>query len=296
MTALPLGKKAILFASPIVVIAFAWVGFPEAVKEYVKPGQPLLGELSHVYQTDGDLLFQQHCAYCHGSQGRGNGPAELTIKARSFGWDKFKFGTTLNGVPTDDNLLAVLKRGIPGSAMPAFDKLPDEHLRDLIGHIRSLAHSGLYAKIEEKQKKDDDFDPIALHAQVAKLLTPGEPLPIPEFILANPESLANGKKIYLTGCASCHGPLGKGDGPQEMKDDDGRPTRPRDLTHGVYKGGGTKADLYARLVLGVPGTPMPASTTLKPNEVQDVLNYVISMPETEKVLQGFRKASVYFNR
>lgn len=294
--ALSFGKKVFLFVYPVVVIAAAWVGFPKAVKEYVKPGQPIIGELSQSSETDGPSLFQQHCAYCHGSQGRGNGPAELTIKARSFGWDKFKFGTTLNGMPTDDNLLAVLKRGIPGSAMPAFDKLPDEYLRELIGHVRSLAHSGLYSKIEEKQKKDDDFDPVVLHGQVAKLLTPGELLPIPEFTPSTIESLGNGKKIYLVSCASCHGLFGKGDGPQEMKDDDGRPTRPRDLTRGVYKGGETKADLYARLVLGVPGTPMPASTTLKPNEVQDVLNYVISMPVTEKALQGFRRASVYFNR
>ena len=188
----------------------------------------------------------------------------------------------MNGVPTDENLLAILKHGIPGSAMPAFEKLPEEQLRMLIGHVRTLALSGLSARIEEKQRKDDDFDPVALHAQVAKLLTPGEILPIPEFTPSTPESIANGKKIYLTSCASCHGPTGLGDGPQEMKDEDGRLTRPRDLTRGVYKGGGPKADLYTRLVLGVPGTPMPASTTLKSNEVQDVLNYIISLVESDK--------------
>jgi mono/diheme cytochrome c family protein len=279
MPALTFAKKGLLYAFPALAAGTAWVAFPVGVAEYVKPGQPDVGLTATAEDLSGHALFQQHCAYCHGPGGRGDGPAELTIKARAFGYDKFKFATTLNGVPTDENLLAVLKRGIPGSAMPSFGDLPEEQLKLLVGHVRDLNYAGLYGRVEAKQKKDDDLDPVQLHQQVAKLTTPGEPLPIPAFTEATPASLANGKKVYDTSCASCHGPKGQGDGPQEMKDDDGKPTRPRDLTRGQYKGGGTKPDLYARLVLGIPGTPMPASTTLKPEEVQDVLNYVLSLAD-----------------
>lgn len=281
MTALSFGKKTFLFAFPAIVLAVAWVAFPKAIESQVRPSEPAIGLISTTGELNGHALFLQHCAYCHGENGRGNGPAELTIKARAFGWDKFKFATTLNGVPTDENLLAVLKRGIPGSAMPAFGDLPEEQLKLLVGHVRALNYSGIYGRIEAKLLKDDELDPISLHQQVARLMTPGDPLPIPAFPDATPESIANGKKIYLASCANCHGLQGKGDGTQEMKDDDGKPTRPRDLTRGVYKGGNSKADLYARLMLGIPGTPMPASTTLKPNEVQDVLNYVLSLAEAD---------------
>lgn len=274
MAELSFKKKLFLFASPGIAIAFAFA-MPSIVSKIVKSKEPHVGLLNQTSERDGQALFLKQCAYCHGPEGHGDGPAELSIKARAFGWDKFKFATTMNGVPTDDNLLAVLKRGIPGSAMPSFDALPEEDLKLLIGHVREMNFSGLYGRIEKKQ--GDEPDTVALHQQIVKLTTPGDPLPIPEFTPATSESLANGKKIYLTSCASCHGPLGKGDGPQEMKDDDGKPTRPRDLTRGVYKGGGTKADLYARLMLGVPGSPMPASTTLKLNEVQDVLNYILSL-------------------
>lgn len=277
MTVISPFKKSILFVYPGLLIVGGWFGFPYWAKEHVLSKGPPQGLVNQSVEIDGQVLFLKHCAYCHGPEGRGDGPAELTIKARAFGWDKFKFASTMNGVPTDENLLAILKHGIPGSAMPAFDSLPEEHLKLLIGHVRSLYYTGLYGKIEAKQKKDDEPDPVALHQQVAKLTTPGEPLPIPEFSAVTNESIANGKKIYLASCASCHGPEGKGDGPQEMKDDDGKPTRPRDLTRGVYKGGSTKADLYVRLKLGVPGTPMPASATLKENEIQDVLNYILSL-------------------
>ncbi|MFO0937942.1 MAG: c-type cytochrome [Gemmataceae bacterium] len=274
---LTFGKKVFFVIYPMVLVASAWYFVPSFLQPRMKAETPYRGVPSHPEEMTGATLFQQNCAYCHGPNGRGNAPAELTIKARWFGIDRFKFANTMNGIPTDENLAAVIKNGIPGSAMPAFDKLSPDQIAKLIEQIRTLAQEGAYTKVEEKLRKDDDFDPVSLQVQVAKTLTPGKVLPIPEFPAVTNESLANGKKLYLAGCASCHGPGGKGDGTQVMNDDDGRPNRPRDLTRGVYKGGGTKADLYTRLMLGVPGTPMPASTTLKPNEVLDVLNYIISL-------------------
>jgi mono/diheme cytochrome c family protein len=63
-----------------------------------------------------------------------------------------------------------------------------------------------------------------------------------------------------------------------MKDDLGRPIRPRNLTQGIYKGGHDIADIHARIVLGIPGTPMPASgSTLQPAEVEDLILYIRSL-------------------
>jgi mono/diheme cytochrome c family protein len=64
---------------------------------------------------------------------------------------------------------------------------------------------------------------------------------------------------------------------KELKNENGRPTHPRDLTRGGYKGGGAPERLYARILVGMPGTPMPASNTLKPDEVCDLVHYVRSL-------------------
>jgi mono/diheme cytochrome c family protein len=38
-------------------------------------------------------------------------------------------------VPTDDDLLAVVRGGIPGTAMPAFAQLTDAERRAVVGHV-----------------------------------------------------------------------------------------------------------------------------------------------------------------
>lgn len=251
--------------------------------------------------ASGAALFAQHCASCHGITGDGRGVAHLEPRARAFGADKFKLATTLNGVPTDDDLLRVLKRGIPGSAMPAFAQpadgapasgaavaahLTDDQLRAVIGHVRELTRAGVYADIRRKIEKagDEDFDPARASQRAAVLSQPGEPLAVPTVpVSAAPDRLANGKAAYLKNCAQCHGPEGKGDGPQvkDMKNEDGTPNRPRDFTAGVYKGGKEPAQLYARIRLGIPGTPMPATpvSSLPDADAADLISYVLSLSE-----------------
>jgi len=92
--------------------------------------------------------------------------------------------------------------------------------------------------------------------------------------------VAQGRALYLKGCASCHGDKGKGDGGQEQKNSDGMPTKPRDLTRGFFKGGRDQAQLYARIVLGLPGSPMPSSkSTFQPAEISHIINYISSLSD-----------------
>jgi cytochrome c oxidase cbb3-type subunit 2 len=280
MNGLSLVQKLFLFSFPVLATAGAWFGAPVVLDPYVQPTPPSESTAFLPNPALGHALFQKHCAYCHGPEGRGDGPAELWPRARAFGRDKFKFATTLNGIPTDSDLHGILKRGIPGSAMPAFGHLAESDLKELIAHLRVLTRSGIYSKVQTAQSKEGDFEPNEIQQQINRLTEVGPPLPIPAtFADATPESLANGKKVFDVSCAQCHGLLGKGDGSQveQMKNDDGSPARPKDLTTGVYKAGGSKADLYARLMLGIPGSPMPASTTLSPKDIQDVINYVQSL-------------------
>ena len=96
--------------------------------------------------------------------------------------------------------------------------------------------------------------------------------------------------MFLQNCANCHGPEGKGDGQQvkdlNFKNENGTPARPRDLTQGVYKGGGEPEDLYARIVLGIPGTPMPATTKLSPQDLDALIAYVRSLARNGETVAG----------
>jgi mono/diheme cytochrome c family protein len=77
-----------------------------------------------------------------------------------------------------------------------------------------------------------------------------------------PEAQEQAKYFFQEACASCHGPAGRGNGPDaaQLVDDEGYATRPRDLTSGIYKGNPAPEAIYRRIVAGLPGTPMPASS------------------------------------
>jgi mono/diheme cytochrome c family protein len=122
----------------------------------------------------------------------------------------------------------------------------------------------------------------------------------------SPASIDRGRKLYLsqvqgkkTQCADCHGPAGRGDGPNTeqfwpipgttperkyetvgLHDEWGFPQQPRNLTRGVYRGGRRPVDIYRRIFAGIRGTQMPGfgGTVLNDEEIWDVVNYVLSIP------------------
>ncbi|HZL99525.1 MAG TPA: ethylbenzene dehydrogenase-related protein, partial [Planctomycetota bacterium] len=83
-------------------------------------------------------------------------------------------------------------------------------------------------------------------------------------------------------CAPCHGATGKGDGWQAMVDSTGVPTRPRDLTAGVYKGSHEPAEVFRRLVAGLPGSPMPSNLTMYGEDGWHLTHYVLSLSSPEQ--------------
>ena len=112
------------------------------------------------------------------------------------------------------------------------------------------------------------------------------------------ESRDRGKLMFLKDgkCVNCHGPTGRGNGFQTedfqkndatggvfekrgLHDAWGQQIKPRDLTRGIYRGGRRPIDLYRRISQGIKGTPMPATpATVTPEQVWDLVNYVLSVP------------------
>lgn len=279
-TCLPRFHRTLLFIAPLVLAGLAW-GVPLALYSGRAASKPVAAST----EPDGVVLFRQHCAYCHGPNGDGRGSAVLDPPSRAFGRDKFKFATTLNGVPDDADLMRVIRRGIPGSSMPSFEHLPDAECRAVVEHVRRLTRQGVFDRFAARALKNDDDVDYERFAQLAATeCQPAAKLEIPAIPPGTPESVARGKVIYVKVCAPCHGTEGKGDGPQvkDLKNDDGTPNVPRDLTLGLYKGGGEPEQLYARIKLGIPGTPMPAADEKQtPEEIIALVHFLQSLPKPD---------------
>lgn len=114
-----------------------------------------LFQLSHLENASGPVrsdehgesfgLYREHCANCHGLTGDGAGATAgfLNPYPRDFRMGKFKFKSTpLRQAPTHEDLMIVLKKGIPGTAMPAFHRLKQTELEALADYVRYLSIRG----------------------------------------------------------------------------------------------------------------------------------------------------------
>lgn len=295
-TTLSRPAQGLVGLAPVGLLAL-WLAGGLAFHNRAQPTEPPEAEPA---APNGPALFVQHCAYCHGERGTGQGLAGLNPRARYFGRDKYKFTTThkgdQGGMPTDADLADTIRVGIPGSAMPGFAaKLTDAEMQAVVTHLRALTRAGLTERyVLDAKVNDEDPDWKEIAKKVDKLAAIDTPNVFPAFRPATAESAERGRALFLnaakTACASCHGTDGRG-GPAEndKKNDlphqggDGTLNRPRDLTTGVLKSGdyepGTtrKARLYSLIFYGIPGTPMPPHGKLSPQETEDLIDYVLSL-------------------
>ena len=239
----------------------------------------------------GAELYAQHCATCHGAKGDGKGLAAQFVfpKPRDFRSGRFRLVSASNGVPTLEDIEAVLRRGMPGSSMPPWSHLGDSAVKLLAEHIFVLRREGARdVQLAAAAESGDELSEEELTTIVNRLTTPGEVVEAIDLNTPAGNSVARGKELYATkGCLQCHGATGKGDGQQQMVDAEGLPTRPRDFTRGIFKGSADAASVWRRISLGMPGTPMPSSPALKPQEIGDLTHFVLSLSD-----ETVRKAAV----
>jgi cytochrome c oxidase cbb3-type subunit I/II len=116
----------------------------------------------------GARLFGESCASCHGTSGHGNSaaaaglfprPANLTVVEYSFA-----------------RLSDILWNGVPGSAMPRWNRLSHRDLQDLASYVRSI-------QITDRRETSD------------------------------PTLIEQGRDLYRHECTGCHGINGEGNGP-----------------------------------------------------------------------------------
>jgi mono/diheme cytochrome c family protein len=222
----------------------------------------------------GQAVYEQHCAACHGVHGDGNGPASVWLfpRPRDFSAGLFKIKSTPGtSLPTDSDLLTTLVRGMPGSSMPSFSYLKEQERRDVIEYVKFLT-----AYLNESGQRINRFDLARRNGELSESIqVPPEP---PVTVQALGEGTALFSKL---GCIVCHGETGAGDGPNapSLKDTKGLYLPPRDFNSGAFRGGATGHDLFLRIAIGLPGTPMvPYGTNvLTDQERWSLVHYIQSL-------------------
>ncbi|MFQ5790720.1 MAG: ethylbenzene dehydrogenase-related protein, partial [Acidobacteriota bacterium] len=224
----------------------------------------------HIASSDavlerGKRTYEKECVSCHGPEGNGAGEAAYLLypRPRDFTRGEYRLLSTWDGVPTDEDLYRTISRGMPGSAMPSWAHLSEETRWGLVHYVKSFSRRKL--EVKETYNPTQPYEEGRGTVQV-----PSEP-PYDE------AAKLRAKELFGKTCAPCHGPSGKGDGQQDQVDSQGRPTRPRDLTAGIFKGSPEPEHVYRRLVAGLPGSPMPSNPTVHGEDGWHLVHYVLSM-------------------
>ena len=249
---------------------------PKTAQTSVKPA------ITEALFNTGKRLYEKQCAVCHGLGGTGDGAAAYLLypKPRDFTQNEFRLVSTNNMQATDEDLFLTITRGMPGSAMPAWETLSAEQRWALVYYVRSLA--------EEPKARADGYLPQELESGkipwstreslITERIEPEAVIQVPQETPKTTESIERGREIFAQACASCHGPQGRGDGPQVLSDNAGFPIKARDITAGIFKGSSESRDLYYRIVAGLPGSPMPSYAGVYSDEqLGDLIHYVQSL-------------------
>lgn len=226
----------------------------------VSSGYPTPKDGFNASQQRGHGLYLRYCVGCHGTYGDGNGENAPYIdpKPRDFVGATFKCRSTPTGtLPTDQDLIHTLQRGVQASGMPPWLALSDENRVDLVTYIKTFSPRWQSEK-------------------------PGDPIKIPPEPAVTMESITHGAELFQKmECWKCHGQQGRGDGPSAptLTDSKDQPIRPYNFADAGndarFKCGQANEDLYRIFITGLDGTPMPSfADVIQPNDAWDLVHYL----------------------
>ena len=106
---------------------------------------------THAQQLEGEGLFAQNCASCHGVTGAGDG-----VLAKSLTRLPPEIGTVAWQIERSDEQLAqVMRAGIPGTAMPPAATLTPDQVQSMVAYLRTLPMRESTAQASDSGRAQD---------------------------------------------------------------------------------------------------------------------------------------------
>lgn len=215
-----------------------------------------------IVNVAGKQAYLAYCAMCHGDRGSGDGPLATELA---------KLGGAAPINIADASRLEALGRAGLARVIE-----------------RGGAHTGRSNLMPAwgEALEPAVVDSLAEFLFQLSAMNPGVPAATVEKYLQAPAgSPGDGRRWYVYYCSGCHGPEGKGDGPNAERLRRTQNVRPRDLTDSKFFAERTDQDLYTTISLGGghagKSTMMPAWTyTLSPEQIKDLVSYVRVLSNT----------------
>jgi DMSO reductase family type II enzyme heme b subunit len=217
-------------------------------------------------QPDGEKLYNDWCAQCHGYDGDGKGYASGVYslpQPRDFTLGTYKFRTTPSGdPPLDEDIIRSTRKGNPGTTMPPWTRFTDDEVNAMVEYIKSF--------------EEETFEFEAETFQIGKAPAVSD------------ELMQKGKEIFdKAKCWECHGKAGRGEGEkgwqEKFKNDWGTRAYPTDLTQSwEYRGGAAVEDIYRTVTSGFDGTPMASFQTSYSDAERWALAYFVKSLHVER--------------
>ena len=131
----PLSRPGVRRIGEVLAIAFSCVAVVQ------EPGTAFTTDAAGAEATAGvesvergKTIYDRRCAVCHGPQGRGDGPEAPFLSPRPS-----SLLSAATSVKSDAELLQIIEKGKPRTAMPAWkESLSDAERREVLSYIRSL--------------------------------------------------------------------------------------------------------------------------------------------------------------
>lgn len=215
------------------------------------------GSMSVVYPltpsfSNGQLVYLQNCAHCHGLSGQGDGwdGQYLDVPPANF------TDPNMAGM-TDGDYYARVSFGIQNSAMPTWGEfLPQSERWDVIKYIQTSFQIGT-----------KDTGSLYADGIANNFLTLSSDNWTGEGHVISPD---NGQTLYTQYCAGCHGDTGLADGPGIKTLPSGAPE--------AFPGDLPEAYVFERIWQGVPNSIMPPFNWLiSETDIWDITAYVQQM-------------------
>lgn len=241
-------------------------------------------DLSPPSLAAGSRIYGRLCANCHGLNGDGRGPVGPWSYPypRDFRTGVFKLAIG-DSKPTAEQMIALLRHGVPGSAMPVYDLLSDTDIRAVAAIVVHQSQRG-EAEIAGLRAAADGDDPSVVIRTTAATLgqrwSQSRPT-VPSVVGLEhgtggyDDAVRRGKDLFhspTTGCVTCHRDYGRVE--SYRYDVWGAPVRVPDLTQGLFRWGRDDATLAARIRYGIPAVGMPASPSLTDAQLVDLVTFI----------------------